>query len=134
VAEGIAEVAGEPTADRLRVTPPALLPASNATRVAIFEAHPASAPHDAATTDLIHQLRSRVILTAAAGSQLTVDVGGITATFADFTAVIGAKLPLLARFPCSFFDPGLAELEVQAAAVPPGDGGVGGEAGLAQDG
>jgi RND superfamily putative drug exporter len=35
-----------------------------------------------------------VIPTAAAGSQLTVDVGGITAVFADFTAVIGAKLPL----------------------------------------
>ena len=38
------------------------------------------------------------------------------------------------RFPCSFSDPGLAELEVQAPSVPPGDGGVGWEAGLAQDG
>jgi len=38
------------------------------------------------------------------------------------------------RFPRSFFGPELAELEVQPAAVPPGDGGIWGEAGLAEDG
>jgi putative drug exporter of the RND superfamily len=76
------------------VTPPALLPASNGTTVAIVQAYPATAPQDAATTDLIHQLRTHVIPPAAAGSHLTVHVGGSTAVFADFTTVIGAKLPL----------------------------------------
>jgi len=37
----------------------------------------------------------------------------------------------LTRISTQLLRPWLAELEVQAAAVPPGDGGVGGEAGLA---
>jgi transposase len=39
----------------------------------------------------------------------------------------------LARFPCSGFDLWSGELEAESAALPPGDGGVCGEVGLAQD-
>ena len=39
-----------------------------------------------------------------------------------------------ADFHAAYLAPGSGELEAEAPAVPPGDGGVGGEAGLAEDG
>ena len=64
--------------------------------------------------------------------------------------VLGVALPFILRIGSSIFPPDpysvsadfhaaylaslLAELEVKATAVPPGDGGVGGEGGLAEDG
>ncbi|HLJ99285.1 MAG TPA: MMPL family transporter [Streptosporangiaceae bacterium] len=58
-----------------------------------IEVIPRTSPEDKATTDLINVLRGRTIPAAAHGTTLTVYVGGITATFADFASVVGAKLP-----------------------------------------
>jgi RND superfamily putative drug exporter len=64
------------------------------TSIATFSVFPASAPQDAATTNLITHLRTQVIPQAVAGSGLTVYVGGLTAVFADFSTVLTSKLPL----------------------------------------
>jgi RND superfamily putative drug exporter len=80
--------------DVAAVTPVATIPAKNGTRVALFEVYPASAPQDAATTDLIDNLRHQVIPATVGSSGLTVYVGGITAIFADFASVLTSKLPI----------------------------------------
>jgi RND superfamily putative drug exporter len=61
-------------------------------KVALIEARPATAPQDAATSDLIKRLRSDVIPRASGG--LPVYLGGLTAIFDDFAGVLTAKLPL----------------------------------------
>jgi RND superfamily putative drug exporter len=71
------------------VSPP--VPSPNG-RVALIEAKPRTAPQDAATDDLVHALRERVVPGARAG--LPVYVGGITAVFGDFGRILTAKLPL----------------------------------------
>ena len=76
------------------VTPPQTIPAGRGPALALFRAYPRSAPQDAATTDLITHLRTRVIPRAIAGSGLKVYVGGSTAIFADFATVLTSKLPL----------------------------------------
>jgi RND superfamily putative drug exporter len=55
---------------------------------------PTSAPQDEATSDLVNRLRSDVIPTAAAGSDLDVAVTGFVAVSADFSTYLGARLPL----------------------------------------
>ena len=76
------------------VTPSSTVTGKDGTKVAIFEVFPSSAPQDAATTDLIDRLRGSVIPHAVGSSGLTVDVGGLTAIFADFSTVLTAKLPV----------------------------------------
>ncbi len=55
---------------------------------------PASAPQDRATTDLITHIRSETVPSAERGNTLRVYVGGPTATFGDFAAILVNKLPL----------------------------------------
>ena len=63
-------------------------------KVAVVQVVPSTAPQDVKTTDLIKHLRSTVIPAAEQGSSLRVLVGGSTAIFDDFAAIISAKLPL----------------------------------------
>jgi RND superfamily putative drug exporter len=76
------------------VTPVTTIPGKNGTQVALFQVYPTSAPQDAATTDLINNLRDHVIPAEVGASGLTVYVGGITAIFADFASVLTSKLPI----------------------------------------
>ena len=77
---GIAEVVAAPT--------------RAGTHLSLISVIPTTAPQDAATTNLINNLRSHVIPTAMQGTSLHVYVGGATAIFADFATVITGKLPL----------------------------------------
>ena len=69
-------------------------PSKPGAKVAIVEVIPKSAPQDVQTSDLIKHLRSAVIPAAEQGTSLRVYVGGATAIFDDFAAIITAKLPL----------------------------------------
>ena len=71
----------------------ATVPIATRGNTTAIEVIPRTSPEDKATTDLINTLRGQTIPAAAHGSTLTVYVGGITATFADFASVVGAKLP-----------------------------------------
>jgi len=62
--------------------------------LAVVTVVPTSAPQDVATSDLITHLRTDVIPSATKGTTLRVYVGGATAIFTDFAAVIAGKLPL----------------------------------------
>jgi putative drug exporter of the RND superfamily len=62
--------------------------------VEVINAVPTTSPESVQTTDLITRLRDTVIPRAAAGTGLTVYVGGDTATYADFASVLSGKLPL----------------------------------------
>ncbi|WP_171166418.1 MMPL family transporter [Streptomyces sp. I05A-00742] len=55
---------------------------------------PTSAPQDRATSELVERLRSEVLPRATEGTGLRVHVGGPTASYDDFAAVIRGKLPL----------------------------------------
>jgi len=77
-----------------RVAPPVHLPSRDGTDVALITAYPATSPQSGATAALIGRLRSEAIPAATAGTDLHVDVGGETATFVDFAAVLSGKLPL----------------------------------------
>jgi len=63
-------------------------------RVEVINVVPASSPESKQTTGLISTLRQQVIPKAEAGSGLKAYVGGLTAVYADFAAVLGGKLPL----------------------------------------
>jgi putative drug exporter of the RND superfamily len=76
------------------VTPVQAFPAKDGSQVAIFQVYPTTAPQDAATTALIHQLRDNVIPQAVGSSGPTVYVGGVTAIGADFSTVLKNKLPI----------------------------------------
>jgi RND superfamily putative drug exporter len=69
-------------------------PSKPGAKVAVLEVIPTTAPQDVHTSDLIKHLRSTVIPAAEQGSGLRVLVGGATAIFDDFAAIISAKLPL----------------------------------------
>jgi len=77
-------------ADVASVTP---LAAAHGTEV--IQVTPGTSPEAEATSDLIYRLRSSVIPDAERGSTLRVYVGGVTATFADFAAVVSAGMPWL---------------------------------------
>ena len=59
----------------------------------VIQVTPATSPEAKATSDLITTLRNDTIPAAERGTTLRVYIGGVTATFADFAAVVGAKLP-----------------------------------------
>jgi RND superfamily putative drug exporter len=80
--------------DVASVAAPIEIPAADGSKVVLVNVYPSSAPQDAATTDLISQLRKHTLPTAVAGSALTVYVGGSTAIFVDFAHVLSQKLPL----------------------------------------
>ena len=92
LARVVTDVAAQP--DVQSVAPPILIPSKNGTEVALINVYPASAPQDAATTNLVYHLRQQTIPAAVSGSQMTVLVGGTTAIFIDFAHVLSAKLPL----------------------------------------
>jgi RND superfamily putative drug exporter len=60
---------------------------------AVIQVTPGTPPQAKATSDLISTLRNDTIQAAGRGTTLRVYIGGVTATFADFAAVAGAKLP-----------------------------------------
>ncbi len=72
-------------------TPVQLDPAGT---TAYFNAISKHGPADAATTDLVHRLRSSVIPAAEKGTDLHADVGGSTAGYDDLASRISSKLPL----------------------------------------
>ena len=76
------------------VTAVAPLPSVPGAKVTVVDIIPATAPQDAKTSALIAHLRDSVIPAAVKGSTLRVYVGGSTAIFDDFAAIISAKLPL----------------------------------------
>ncbi|MGW1075276.1 MMPL family transporter [Streptomyces sp. NPDC002537] len=55
---------------------------------------PTTAPQSRATSDLVERLRSTVLPEAMAGTGAEVRVGGVTAGYDDFAAVVLGKLPL----------------------------------------
>lgn len=62
---------------------------------AIIQLYPSSAPQDPETSDLVHELRDRVIPRTMQGTKVPVLVGGLTAVFVDFSAKIAQRLPVL---------------------------------------
>jgi putative drug exporter of the RND superfamily len=73
------------------VDPVHLLPGSDVMEATI---KPADAPQSAATSELVTNLRSRVLPALTAGSGVRVLVGGSTAAFDDFSATLASRLPL----------------------------------------
>jgi RND superfamily putative drug exporter len=69
-------------------------PSKPGARVAIVQVIPTTSPQDVHTSSLIGHLRKDVIPPAEKGTGLRVLVGGSTAIFDDFAAIISAKLPL----------------------------------------
>jgi len=69
-------------------------PSKPGAKVAVLEVIPTTAPQEVRTSDLIKHLRSTLIPAAEQGSGLRVLVGGATAIFDDFAAIISAKMPL----------------------------------------
>jgi putative drug exporter of the RND superfamily len=69
------------------------LPVTSTPGVGIIQVYPASAPDAKATTALLSDLRSQVIPPAQAGTSMQVYVGGTTAVYADFSSLMGSKLP-----------------------------------------
>jgi RND superfamily putative drug exporter len=63
--------------------------------VEVIQVIPTTAPEAQATSNLITHLRRTVIPRYTHGTTLRVYVGGLTATFDDFAALTGAKLPWL---------------------------------------
>ena len=59
----------------------------------VIQVTPRTSPQDTATFALISILRDRTIPAAERGTTLRVYVGGTSATYADFTAAVIAKLP-----------------------------------------
>ena len=68
---------------------------NQARNAAIITVYPSTSPQDAATSDLVHGLRSTVIPQTMDGTGVHVLVGGLTAIFVDFAAKIGERLPIL---------------------------------------
>ena len=69
-------------------------PSRPGAKVAVVQVVPTTSPENAATSDLIKHLRDTVIPAAEQGTTLHVFVGGTTAIFDDFAAIIRSKLPL----------------------------------------
>ncbi len=63
-------------------------------KIAIMQVIPTTSGQDPATTDLMQNLRDNVLPQAAAGTGVTVHVGGVTAIFADMAAKLQARLPI----------------------------------------
>lgn len=87
IAEQVDALAAElaATKDVAAVSPAVISPSG---RAALIQVVPATGPQDQRTSDLIERLRSEVLPSTAG---VTAHVGGITATFDDFTAVIASR-------------------------------------------
>jgi putative drug exporter of the RND superfamily len=81
--------------DVARVAEPLYIPSKTGTGdVVLINVYPDSAPQDAATADLVNQLRGETIPGAVGTSGVHLLVGGDTAIYIDFSNVLSAKLPL----------------------------------------
>ncbi len=60
---------------------------------AVLQVTPRTAPHDAATQDLVHRLRDDTVPAALAGTNADVHVGGTTAQHIDLTDRAAQRLP-----------------------------------------
>jgi putative drug exporter of the RND superfamily len=72
------------------VSPPTL---DKGGHYAVFTVVPDSAPSSDATVNLVHTLRDTTVPNATKGTDMTVHVGGQTASYIDLAARISAKLP-----------------------------------------
>jgi putative drug exporter of the RND superfamily len=72
----------------------AAAPMKEGQTVGVVSVVPATSPQSAATSDLIHHLRDKVIPPAEQGTSMKVYVGGVTASNDDFASVLKGKLPL----------------------------------------
>jgi putative drug exporter of the RND superfamily len=90
---GVAAVQTGPAQTGPAQTGPAQTRPSAGPAVEVTQVLPTTAPEAPATSTLITRLRNNVIPRYTRGTALRVYVGGVTATFADFTAVTTAKLP-----------------------------------------
>src|ERR1035437_3709081 len=88
----VTEVKAQP--DVARVSTPIIFPAKDGKQVSLVQVYPSSAPQDGATSNLISHLRTQTIPHVVSGSGVSVNVGGNTAIFADFSRVLTSKLPL----------------------------------------
>ena len=79
------------TAGVADVTPAQVNPEAT---VAVFQAFPTTSPQDAATNRLVDVLRGEVVPQATAGTDLRVDVGGLTAAVDDFSSYTAERLPI----------------------------------------
>jgi putative drug exporter of the RND superfamily len=68
-----------------------MLASTSATQV--IQVTPRTPPQDAVTSALISNLRTSAIPAAERGTTLRIYVGGLSATYLDFTAAVEAKLP-----------------------------------------
>jgi RND superfamily putative drug exporter len=73
------------------VAPPQTNPAGN---TGVIQLYPTTSPQSAATTDLLRNLRDKVLPPVERATATTVYVGGSTAIFEDFGKVLSEKLPL----------------------------------------
>jgi RND superfamily putative drug exporter len=71
-------------------SPPVANPSGDA---AILTVYPTTAPQDAATTRLLHHLRSDVVPAALQGSGVKAYTGGLVAAFDDQTTKMSSRLP-----------------------------------------
>ena len=60
----------------------------------IIQVTPTTGPQDAATTDLVHTLRTEVVPAATDGSDLVVNVSGSVAANIDFSTYLSSRLPI----------------------------------------
>ena len=95
------EAALAEVADAARQTPGVAevgpIVASPGDGAAVFEVYPTTSPQSAETDELLNSLRDQVIPQTTAESELTVYVGGQTATAADFSSVLSDALAALHR-------------------------------------
>jgi putative drug exporter of the RND superfamily len=77
----------------VRASPPIPNDESAPTAV-MWRVIPTSAPQDAETTDLVHNLRSDLLPVAAQGTDLDIAVSGSVAMNVDFTDYLGDRLPV----------------------------------------
>jgi RND superfamily putative drug exporter len=68
--------------------------ASSKGTAAVIQVIPTTSPQSKATVGLIDRLRGEVIPASIKGTDVTVDVGGITASGADVSDALAARLPL----------------------------------------
>jgi RND superfamily putative drug exporter len=82
--------------DVATVAAPVYIPSKTGinSEVVLLNVFPKTAPQDAATTDLIYQLRDHTIPQVVGNSGVKILVGGDTAIFVDFAHVLSSKLPL----------------------------------------
>ncbi len=73
------------------VSPPIASPGADAAVIALT---PAASPQDEATNELLSRLRDDVVPAAIAGTDVTVRVGGLTASYVDQTESISGRLPI----------------------------------------